>query len=117
MTPSLRCKPGDTAVVIQAFNKENLGLIVKVLSTYANQDELTAPPGSHLWEVSSTAPLVYECQDGRFVQTNVGPVPDYCLRPLNRWHDRFQLHLTSRSLGLFEMTEKIESQPTVRAEP
>jgi len=90
----LYCKPGDTALVVHAFNKENLGLIVRVLSTYPDQQELTAPPGAHLWQVSSTTPIVYECANGRFMQCNTGPVPDYCLRPITncRNQDTAQRH-------------------------
>ena len=47
------CKPGDLAVIVDAYNPENIGTFVKVLKVHKNQFDLVKPEGDVLWLVEA----------------------------------------------------------------
>lgn len=76
-----KCYPGDLAIVITAYNKINIGTIVKVLSLHTNQFEISAPEGDVLWTCLAQHQMTYDFNgDKRFC--NRGPVPDSSLHPI-----------------------------------
>lgn len=74
-----RCKPGDLAVVVQAQNSSNLGLIVRVVSPYA-QDANFAIKGM-LWLCECSHPMTW-VRSGRTITAFSGPIPDSLLQPI-----------------------------------
>jgi len=77
----MNCKPGDLAIVVDAYNPCNIGSILKVLKTHRNQRELLVEPGDHIWMVQATHPQAYEIGQ-KIVWRTKGPVPDSFLRPI-----------------------------------
>ncbi|MFM7800628.1 MAG: hypothetical protein ACKO69_00530 [Limnohabitans sp.] len=77
----MNCRPGDLAVVVEAYNPSNIGSIVRVLRSHPNQKVLVTEPGDHIWTMEATHPQAYEV-DGALVYRSSGPVPDSYLRPI-----------------------------------
>lgn len=77
----MNCKPGDLAVVVEAYNPSNIGSIVRVLRTHPNQSVIAIEPGDHIWTMKATHPQAYEVE-GELVYRSSGPVPDSYLRPI-----------------------------------
>jgi hypothetical protein len=83
---TLRCKPGDLAIVVSAKLPQNVGQIVEVLGPQTGKPFRITDQG-HVWQVravSGRASLHY-CfeKTGRIVQEVEGPVPDCRLRPVS----------------------------------
>lgn len=77
-----RCKAGDLAVVISAYNQENLGQIISVIEPYANQGPVVfGENDGFIWFCESAMPMVWQVKD-RYYRARQGPVPDSCLKPL-----------------------------------
>ena len=77
-----RCKPGDLAIVIQAQNPGNLGLIVRVLKVQGTAQQPAFAPGEGpIWECECAHPMVWTRQ-GRRIQARSGPIPDRLLQPI-----------------------------------
>lgn len=74
-----RCKPGDLAVVVQAQNSSNLGLIVRVCGPYA-QDANFAVKGV-LWLCECSHPMTW-VRSGKTITAFSGPIPDMLLQPI-----------------------------------
>lgn len=53
----VHCRPGDLAIVIDAYNAINTGTIVKVNATHKNQKALTKSADDRLWTVTGTHPM------------------------------------------------------------
>jgi hypothetical protein len=84
MTASLRCRPGDLAVVISAVNAENLGTIVTVVALHDGQP-FNLKEGGAAWRVRcpvGAAGLLYVYASGRRVQLPEGPIRDCDLQPI-----------------------------------
>jgi hypothetical protein len=77
----MNCKPGDLAVVVEAYNPSNIGSIVRVLRSHPNQSVIAIEPGDHIWTMEATHPQAYEVE-GELVYRSSGPVPDSYLRPI-----------------------------------
>ena len=76
---TLRCQPGDIALVIRAEHLHKIGLIVRVLRPYTNGDiELTGK--GFLWEVECRQ-LQMWMANSRVLWRHRGPVPDEYLLP------------------------------------
>ena len=75
------CKPGDLAVIVDAYNPENIGTFVKVLKAHNNQFALDKPEGDMLWFVEGSRPMSYDVS-GRIRKRKKGPAPDSSLRPI-----------------------------------
>ena len=75
------CKPGDLAVIVDAYNLENIGTFVKVLKAHKNQFDLVKPEGDVLWLVEASRPMSYDVSD-RIYKRKKGAAPDSSLRPI-----------------------------------
>jgi hypothetical protein len=77
----LNCKPGDLAVIVDAYNPENIGTFVKVLKAHKNQFDLVKPEGDVLWLVEASRPMSYDVS-GRINKRKKGVAPDSSIRPI-----------------------------------
>jgi hypothetical protein len=77
----LNCKPGDLAIIVEAFNPVNIGAIVKVIGKHRNQRVLCASPEEFIWLIEAPHPLTYEVK-GKLVRKRKGGVPDSVLQPI-----------------------------------
>lgn len=77
----LNCKPGDLAIIIDAYNAVNIGTIVKIIATHKNQNALDKDADDHLWTVTAPHPITYAI-DGKLVRKRKGPAPDSSLWPI-----------------------------------
>jgi hypothetical protein len=75
------CKPGDLAVVVEAYNACNIGTIVHVIGLYPSQTAVCAPQGDVIWQAQASHPMTYD-ESGVLKRRRVGPVPDSQLRPI-----------------------------------
>ena len=58
----MNCQPGDLAVVVEAYNPNNIGLILRVLHSHPNQKALFIEPGDHIWTAQSHQPQTYDVE-------------------------------------------------------
>ena len=77
----LNCKAGDLAIIIDAYNPENIGTFVKVLKPHKNQFDLIKPEGDMLWLVEGSRPMSYDVS-GRIYKRKKGAAPDASLWPI-----------------------------------
>ena len=77
----LNCKPGDLAIIIDAYNATNIGAIVKIIAAHKNQNDLDKDADDHLWTVTAPYPMTYAI-DGKFIRKRKGPAPDSSLWPI-----------------------------------
>ena len=77
----LNCKPGDLAIIIDAYNAVNIGAIVRIIATHKKQNALAKEADDHLWTVIAPHPLTYAI-NGKLVTKRRGPAPDSTLRPI-----------------------------------
>jgi len=77
----LNCRPGDLAIVVEAFNPVNIGNIVNVLSKHRDQMALVCPEDDVIWLVQAAHPMTYE-KRGKITRRKKGAVPDSQLRPI-----------------------------------
>jgi hypothetical protein len=82
---TLRCKPGDIALVIRAEHLHNIGLIVRVLRPYTGGD-IELPDKGFLWEVDCRQ-LQMWMLNGSVLWRHCGPVPDDYLLPIRGSRD------------------------------
>ncbi len=74
------CRPGDLAIVINAQNSANIGLIVRVL----HRDFGCNPAMKHrgpIWTCECAQPMIWTSSRRIFLRKR-GPVPDSCMRPI-----------------------------------
>lgn len=79
---TLRCQPGDLALVIRAEHLHNIGLIVRVLQPYPGGD-IELPGKDFVWEVDCRQ-LQMWMMNGRILWRHRGPVPDAYLLPIRK---------------------------------
>lgn len=78
-----RCKVGDLAIVVSAYNRSNLGLIVQVIGAHdgmvpgIGRLDVAGP----YWLVEGVHPMVY-CNDKKRLEMKRGPAPDSALEPI-----------------------------------
>ena len=77
----LRCEPGDLAVVIDAHNKCNLGVIVEVIELHNGSSEPSYPPEQNAWLAKSNKVMKWTV-NGKVYRRKSGPVPDAQLQPI-----------------------------------
>ena len=77
----LNCKPGDLAVIVTAYNLENIGTILRVMKTHKNQKAVLADKEDHIWLAVAPRPMTYEV-GGKLIRRKKGAVPDSVLRPI-----------------------------------
>ena len=76
-----RCKPGDLAIVVEAYNPCNVGTIVNVIGLHPKQNGICAPKGDVIWKAQARHPMTYEI-NGVLRRRRLGPIPDSQLRPI-----------------------------------
>lgn len=80
---TLRCRPGDLAVIVTAENLENIGALVEVIGPPgAATGSLSGDPGFLWWVRAVGRPMTYLFRDGRVERFHEGPAPDAFLRPI-----------------------------------
>ena len=77
----LNCRPGDLAIIVEAYNPINIGAVVRVLRRHKNQNAVCAPAGDYIWLIEAPHPLTYEIGD-KLVRKRKGGAPDSSLRPI-----------------------------------
>ena len=77
----INCKPGDLAIIIDAYNSVNIGAIVKIIAAHKNQNALDKDADDHLWTVTAPYPMTYAI-DGKLIRKHKGPAPDSSLWPI-----------------------------------
>lgn len=82
----MNCKPGDLAVVVRSRTSSNVGKIVHVLARHAIGDSRIVSVDEDLlvWLCHTAgSPLRWQnAVGGGEAQSDTGPIPDSCLRPL-----------------------------------
>ncbi len=78
---TVKCAPGDLAVIVEAFNQVNIGSIVRVVAYHPDQSALLVPATDVLWTCQATRWLTYDV-DGVKKRRHKGPVPDSGLHPI-----------------------------------
>lgn len=77
-----RCRAGDLAVVIDAVNASNVGLIVKVLALHDGKGDLFfGKEAGPVWLVESTQYMTWRIGKKRY-RRKCGPVQDMLLQPI-----------------------------------
>ena len=76
-----RCKPGDLAIVVEAYNAGNIGTIVHVIGLYSGQNAVCAPEGDVIWLARASKLMTY-AEPSTLKRRRLGPVPDSQLRPI-----------------------------------
>ena len=108
----LNCRPGDLAIVVEAFNPINIGAIVKVIGKHRNQRVLCASPEEFIWLIEAPYPLTYEVK-GKVVHKRKGSVPDSGLQPIRGLplgkditdHLRDKYEIENFDLRIFEVSD------------
>ena len=77
----MRCKSGDLAVIIDAFNRSNIGRIVKVVGRHDGRRTLAMASSPNLWLIQCAQPLTWTIDDKRYRCKN-GTAPDAQLQPI-----------------------------------
>ena len=77
----LNCKPGDMAIIVEAFNPVNIGAVVKVIGKHRNQRVLCAASEEFIWLIEAPHPLTYKVK-GKLVRKRKGGAPDSGLQPI-----------------------------------
>ena len=77
----INCKPGDLAILVEAFNPVNIGAIVKVIGKHRNQKVVCAAPDEFIWLIEAPHSLTYEVK-GKLVRKRKGGAPDSGLQPI-----------------------------------
>ena len=54
------CKPGDLAIVVDAYNPANIGTIVRVIRVHPNQGAMCKEPEDLLWFAAAPRPMSYD---------------------------------------------------------
>ena len=76
------CKPGDLAVIVDAYNPENIGTILKVIKPHWNQRALSKEPEDFLWTAEAPRQMTYARNNGKLIFRKKGPAPDSLMRPI-----------------------------------
>ena len=77
----LNCNVGDLAVIVDAYNPENIGTFVRVINPHHNQGAIAKHEDDLLWLVKGSKSLIYD-RNGKKVKRRKGAAPDSVLRPI-----------------------------------
>lgn len=72
---------GNLAVIIDAYNPENIGKVVKVLRAQTMRERLRIRNHGKVWIVHSSVKLTWNMW-GKYFHENFGPVPECQMQPL-----------------------------------
>ena len=92
-----RCKPGDMAIVIDAQNPDNIGLIVKVMGRHDPEAANFRLDLGPVWTCECAHPMVWT-RDGRPHIARTGPIPDRLLQPIRGLDTPAQSQVQDESL-------------------
>ena len=96
--PATRCKKGDLAIVVNAFNKVNVGRIVRVIELHDGKGPLAMKNEGLVWLVS--CPHRLKWTDGKKTYRRIlGPAPDHRLQPI-RGIETGQSNATDKRKGI-----------------
>lgn len=78
-----RCKIGDLAIVVSAYHRENLGLIVRIIGPHDGVVPGIGPldVAGPYWLVEGVRPMIYS-NNRRRLETKLGPAADSTLEPI-----------------------------------
>lgn len=98
----MNCRPGDLAIVVDSYLKENIGKIVMVLEAYRDQGFIVLADRGHVWHCEAAgSPLAWSKAWGIGVAySQSGPVPDHCLRPLREKPEDDEVNTRVETSGL-----------------
>ncbi len=86
-----RCKPGDLAIVIDAWHPCNLGTIVQVIRPADGSDEIVFDvDAGPFWWCKSSRRMKWTCHGETYFRKE-GPVPDTQLQPIRGLPDIAEL--------------------------
>ena len=86
-----RCKPGDLAIVIDAWHPCNLGTIVQVIRPADSSDDIVFDADAGLvWWGRSTRPMKWTYREKVYFRKE-GPAPDAQLQPIRGLPDIAEL--------------------------
>ena len=77
----MRCRPGDMAVIVDAFHKCNIGKIVTVIGLHSGAGDLVMKPKGPVWLVRCCVPLIWSTEKQRWRRKS-GPAGDSALQPI-----------------------------------
>lgn len=79
---------GNLAIIIDAYNPENIGKVVKLLRTQTMRERLRMRNQGKVWIVYSPEKLKWNMW-GKYFHENFGPVPEIQMQPLHsaEFHD------------------------------
>jgi hypothetical protein len=77
----MRCKPGDLAIVIDAYNTSNLGMIVRVVGPQDMNSDLVIHDTSGVWIIESHHLMAWACGE-KITYSTKGPALDCQLKPI-----------------------------------
>jgi hypothetical protein len=113
---SIRCKPGDLAVVINAKNRCNLGHIVRIIAPHDDSGDIVLWDDSNVWLVEAASPLTWSEGKKRF-RRKLGPAPDNQLQPIRGLptmeKNEEEEVLVAEVLELLEKLRKLEESNAV----
>jgi hypothetical protein len=76
-----RCQPGNLAIVVESYNLENLGRIVKVLKPHKPVGPLAMHDLEPIWDIESDSLMVWSVGE-KIIKQRSGPCPDSQLQPI-----------------------------------
>ena len=77
----MRCRPGDMAVIVDAFNKCNIGKIVTVIELHDGSGELALKLKEPVWLIRCSVPIIWSTDTKRWRRKS-GPAGDSALQPI-----------------------------------
>lgn len=114
----MRCTEGELAVIIDAYNHENIGKIVTILRPQTMRERLRIRHHEKVWIVRCASELKWNMW-GKFHYEHVGPVPENQLQPIrNQKHFESEMNFPQPkvSCGTFLMQQADERSCKRRAE-
>jgi len=76
-----RCRPDDLAIVVESYNPENLGRIVKVIRPHVPSTHLYMHDPEPIWDIESDQLMIWSVGE-KTIWERLGPCPDKQLQPL-----------------------------------
>lgn len=114
----MRCCEGKRAVIIDAYNSENIGKIVTILRPQTMRERLKIRHHAKVWIVRSSEKLKWN-MNGGYHFDHIGPVPENQLQPIRdqEFHDWAEKNPQPRAnCFTYQMMEAEERSDKRRAE-
>lgn len=114
----MRCTEGVKAVIIDAYNSENIGKIVTVVRAQTMRERLKIRHHTKVWMVRSSDKLKWN-MNGTYHYDHFGPVPENQLQPIRdqAFHDWSEMNPQPRvNCFTYEMMASEQRSDKRRAE-